>query len=219
LFVGVFIVWRTLSGIPKEDEVVLKKAYEEKQKALEQALRMQEMVKEDSKNLENKLVMAREVAELAKKESDQMMQQVKDANDKALECERQAAEALEKMKAFEMKVDEAAKKADGQMSGCAETIRVLQAEMDELKQKENSYQDQIKILEEKMAVAEEAAHQAKKRQDLDEVKKVSDQSSVQNKLVQIELVKARARAQGLEKICADYQSQLEEVSRKSQGLA
>jgi chromosome segregation ATPase len=217
LAIGVLIVWRALSLIPREDEIVLKKEYDEKQEALEQALRIQEMTKADSQDLKNKLVMAREMSEAAKKESDQIVHQLKEVNAKASEYERRAAEASEKIKVFEAKAAEAVQKANMQASGCAETVRALQTELNELKQKENSYQGQIKALEEKMVIAQKTASQAREAQGADDVKKMNEQLAGQNKLVQAELVKARARAQGLEKICTDYQSQLEEILKRSQG--
>ncbi len=48
---------------------------------------------------------------------------------------------------------------------------------------------------------------------LDELKNRNAQLQDQNKFAQSELIKTKARAQGLEKICADYQTQLEETFR------
>ncbi|HQL42100.1 MAG TPA: hypothetical protein PLO93_07405, partial [Candidatus Omnitrophota bacterium] len=88
----------------------------------------------------------------------------------------------------------------------------------QIENQEREISQKIQHLEKERTVLQTRAEQAGNvsAHETEDLKKVNQQLAEQSKLVQAELVKARARAQGLERICADYQAQLEEMIKKPQ---
>ncbi|MCX5681978.1 MAG: hypothetical protein NT079_06920, partial [Candidatus Omnitrophica bacterium] len=125
-------------------------------------------------------------------------------------------EALERGKTLEEKC------ADAQqlMSQLQEAQEVNQNLRNEKRDLQAKYQKEIEGFKELEKINFQSKVQQSNDinfQEAESAKKINQQFSEQNKFVQVELVKARARAQGLERICTDYQAQIEELLKKAHG--
>jgi len=142
LIIGISIVWGAFCAIPKDHEIVLRKDYEEKQKALELALKNEEKAKKDLHDLKNELMVSKENLERTKIESDIVVNKLKEIDVRAKEQEdhaksqiaqlekeildlrieseqykNKATEPAEKIKALEAKIADVVSKANEQANG------------------------------------------------------------------------------------------------------
>lgn len=235
LAAGVFMLWRALNALPSESDIVPKEEHDRKQRDLDLAMDAQESARRDLDLLRRELETARESLSLKEKESGKISGELAASNVKARELEIRAAEASEKIKALEAHAGElrqkeaayqkqitglegkvlSAEQLAQQLLDLQESNKALKTENGQLQEKYRKEIENLKAIETERAALEASlqASGSASVQGSEEVKKVNQQLAEQNTLIQTELVKARARAQGLEKICSDYQVQLEELLR------
>lgn len=238
LVAGVFMLWRALSALPNEKEIVSKEEHDRKQHDLDLATDANENAQRDIDLLRRELEAAREGLALQKNESGKISGELAASNVKAKDLEMRAAEAAEKIMALETQAAQltakelayqkqvdaleakavSAEQLARQLLEIQETNKALRSENAGLQEKYQKEIENLRAIEaERAALAASLPSAASiSAQEADETKKVNQQLAEQNKLVEAELIKARTRAQGLEKICRDYQIQLEELL-KSQG--